>query len=109
MLFLLFYVLFNRFLFITGILYHQNFGYRAQTDECFQSDKGQKLAGYKCYKDNDNVKGVVVISHGYGGTFNSYMDVANYFTSNVLNVHPEVAAVGRCWTFTIIVYYSNIC
>ena len=84
---------------VTGILYHQNFGYRAQTvkwqqlfpedfpglkmDQCyFQSDKGQKLAGYKFSKDNQDVKGIVVISHGYGGAFNTYMCVANYFASN---------------------------
>jgi dipeptidyl aminopeptidase/acylaminoacyl peptidase len=49
----------------------------------FSSDQGQKLAGYKYYRNLDNIKGVVVIAHGLGGGgHNSYMDAADFFTSN---------------------------
>lgn len=47
----------------------------------FKSDKGQKLAGYKYYRDTEP-KGAIVIAHGFGGGgHNSYMDIADYFTS----------------------------
>ncbi len=47
----------------------------------FKSDKGQKLAGYKYYRDTEQ-KGAIVIAHGFGGGgHNSYMDIADYFTS----------------------------
>lgn len=47
----------------------------------FKSDKGQKLAGYKYYRDAEP-KGAIVIAHGFGGGgHNSYMDIADYFTS----------------------------
>jgi len=49
----------------------------------FTSNKGQILAGYKYYRDLENIKGIVVIAHGLGGGgHNSYMDVADFFTSN---------------------------
>ena len=49
----------------------------------FSSDQGQNLVGYQYYKTLENTKGVVVISHGLGGGgHNSYMDVADFFTSN---------------------------
>lgn len=49
----------------------------------FASDQGQKLVGYKYYRNLENTKGVVVIAHGLGGGgHNSYMDVADFFTSN---------------------------
>jgi len=49
----------------------------------FESNEGQKLAGYKYSKDNQDVNGVVIIAHGLGGGGqNSYMNVADYFTTN---------------------------
>ncbi len=48
----------------------------------FSSNKGQKLVGYNYYT-SDNVKGIIVISHGFGGGgHSSAMDCANYFTKN---------------------------
>ena len=82
------------------MIYEDNFGDRYETyapmarsvDEfdglnvkryTFSSDQGQKLVGYQYYKTLENTKGVVVISHGLGGGgHNSYMDVADFFTSN---------------------------
>lgn len=55
-----------------------------KVEECkFSSDEGQKLAGYKYYKDSDSeAKGVIVISHGMGcGGQNAFMNLADYFTS----------------------------
>ena len=41
------------------------------------------LAGYKYSKENQEVKGVVVIAHGLGGGgHNTYMPFIDYFTSN---------------------------
>jgi len=85
---------------LSAMIYEDNFGDRYETyapmarslDEfdglnvkryTFSSDQGQKLVGYKYYKTLENTKGVVVISHGLGGGgHNSYMDVADFFTSN---------------------------
>lgn len=85
---------------ISVIVYEDNFGRRYESyapmsrsiDEftglnlqryTFASNQGQKLAGYKYYKDVEMLKGVVIIAHGLGGGgHNSYMDVADYFTSN---------------------------
>lgn len=51
--------------------------------ECvFPSNNGQSLAGYRYSRDNQKTNGVVVIAHGLGAGHNTYMDVANYFTSN---------------------------
>jgi alpha-beta hydrolase superfamily lysophospholipase len=48
----------------------------------FQS-KDVTLAGYKYSKNNQEVKGVVVIAHGLGGGgHNTYMPFVDYFTSN---------------------------
>ena len=48
----------------------------------FQSED-VTLAGYKYSKPNQEVKGVVVISHGLGGGgHNTYMPFIDYFTSN---------------------------
>ena len=47
----------------------------------FQSED-VTLAGYKYSKDNQAVKGVVVIAHGLGGGHNTYMPFIDYFTSN---------------------------
>ena len=48
----------------------------------FLSD-GVTLAGYKYSKSKQEVKGVVVISHGLGGGgHNSYMPIIDYFTTN---------------------------
>ena len=85
---------------LSAMIYEDNFGDRYETyapmarsiDEfdglnvkrhTFTSDQGQKLVGYKYYKTLEYMKGVVVISHGLGGGgHNSYMDVADFFTSN---------------------------
>ena len=53
----------------------------------FRSKDGQKLAGYQYSRDEPNqhggeADGLVVIAHGFGGGGqNTYMDVADYFTS----------------------------
>ena len=84
---------------LSAMIYEDNFGNRYETyapyarsiDEfeglnsqkyTFTSNKGQTLVGYKYYRNIKNIKGVVIISHGLGGGgHNSYMDVANFFTS----------------------------
>ncbi|MDR7870924.1 MAG: alpha/beta fold hydrolase [Tissierellaceae bacterium] len=81
-------------------VYEQTFGERFETygpmarsiDEfnglntqryTFTSNQGQELVGYKYYRDLDNIKGVVIIAHGFGGGgHNSYMDVADFLASN---------------------------
>ena len=86
---------------LTIIIYNDNFGERFETaewmaysvsdfeglkvEECsFVSNNGQLLAGYRYYKENQQSnKGVVVLAHGLGGGgHNTYMDIADYFTSN---------------------------
>lgn len=85
---------------VTIIVYQDNFGERFETadwmaysvsdfeglevTECtFPSNNGQLLAGYCYSKENQEIKGVLVIAHGLGGGgHNTYMDVADYFTSN---------------------------
>lgn len=47
----------------------------------FSSDKGQMLAGY-LYSAGSDQRGIIIISHGYGGGHNSYMGCANYFAQN---------------------------
>lgn len=81
-------------------LYNQYFGIRYETYEPlslslddfpelkrdkyeFNSNKGQKLVGYNYYYTKNNIKGIIIFSHGFGGGgHNSYMDCANYFTKN---------------------------
>ena len=83
---------------IADAVYKDNFGQRFETyaptarsidefeglqlAECtFESDKGQKLTGYKYYRDNEP-KGVVVMAHGFGGGgHNDYMGIADYFST----------------------------
>ena len=49
----------------------------------FESDKGQTLVGYKYYRENTELKGVVVLAHGFGGGGQrNYMHISNYFASN---------------------------
>lgn len=85
---------------LSAMIYEDNFGNRYEKYEpmarsidefeglnseryTFTSDQQQKLAGYKYYRDIETVKGVVIIAHGLGGGgHNSYMDVADFFTSN---------------------------
>ena len=86
---------------LTIIIYNDNFGERFETaewmaysvsdfenlkvTECsFPSNHGQILAGYQYSKEvQQPIKGVVVLAHGLGGGgHNTYMDVADYFTSN---------------------------
>ena len=85
---------------LTVIVYQDNFGTRFETaewmaysvndfeglkvEECvFPSNNGQLLAGYQYSKEDQQIKGVLVIAHGLGGGgHNTYMDIADYFTSN---------------------------
>ena len=85
---------------LTIFVYKQNFGSRFKTPEwmaysvsdfdglqvrecTFTSDKGQRLTGYQYSKGDQQIKGVVVMAHGFGGGgHNTYMDVADYFASN---------------------------
>lgn len=85
---------------LTTAVYHDTFGGRFETagwmaysvddfkglqvTECtFPSNNGQLLAGYQYSKEHQPIKGVVVIAHGFGGGgHNTYMDLADYFTSN---------------------------
>lgn len=85
---------------MTVMIYNDNFGERFETvewmaysvndfenlkvTECtFLSNNGQLLAGYQYSKENQETKGVLVIAHGLGGGgHNTYMDIADYFTSN---------------------------
>jgi len=85
---------------VTVAVYQDNFGGRFETapwlafsesdfpglrvEECtFPSNHGQRLAGYCYSKEHQEAKGVVVIAHGLGGGgCNSYMNIADYFTSN---------------------------
>lgn len=82
------------------LIYESNFGERFETaqwlayepedfeglqmEQCyFPSNDGQMLAGYRYSKEDQEVKGLVVLAHGLGGGgHNTYMDVADYFTSN---------------------------
>ncbi len=49
----------------------------------FSSNKGQKLIGYNYYYTKNNIKGIIIFSHGLGGGgHNSYIDCANYFAQN---------------------------
>ena len=85
---------------LTVIIYNANFGERYETvdwiaysvsdfeglqvEECsFPSNNGQILAGYHYSKETEQeIKGVVVLAHGLGGGgHNTYMDIADYFTS----------------------------
>ena len=86
---------------LTIIIYNDNFGERFETSEwmaysvsdfdglkvtecSFPSNHGQILAGYQYSKEvQQPIKGVVVLAHGLGGGgHNTYMDVADYFTTN---------------------------
>lgn len=49
----------------------------------FESNKGQQLVGYQYDKEAEEIKGIVIIAHGFGGGgHNSYIDVADYLASN---------------------------
>lgn len=55
-----------------------------KVEECsFTSDEGQKLTGYKYFKDSNlESKGVIIIAHGMGcGGQNTFMGLADSFTS----------------------------
>lgn len=85
---------------ISIFIYEQYFGVRYTTTEAlayhmedypglqrtalpFPSDKGQTLAGYLYHTDDANPRGIVVISHGFGGGgHNTYMDCAEFFARN---------------------------
>ena len=81
------------------LVYEENFGGRFETPEAsafsaadfeglqventtFASDDGQMLAGYHYRKDGQPARGVIVLSHGFGGGgHNSYMDVIDRLVS----------------------------
>lgn len=85
---------------MTIFVYEEQFGKRFETPEwvaysvsefnglqreesTFASRSGHLLAGYHYKRENQQKKGVVVIAHGLGGGgHNSYMDLADYFTSH---------------------------
>lgn len=85
---------------ISIYLYNQYFGTRYETYEPlsynlneftglkrkkyeFKSNKGQKLVGYNYYHETTDIKGIIIIAHGFGGGgHNSYMDCADYFAKN---------------------------
>lgn len=85
---------------LTRLIYLDNFGKRFETaqwmaysvnefdglkvtESTFPSNNGQLLAGYHYSKENQEIKGILVIAHGFGGGgHNTYMDIADYFTSN---------------------------
>lgn len=46
----------------------------------FASNEGQILSAYCYYREEQEVKAVIIMSHGIGAGHNSYMDVADYFT-----------------------------
>ncbi|MBO5249015.1 MAG: alpha/beta fold hydrolase [Clostridia bacterium] len=49
----------------------------------FESNDGQRLAGYHYEKGDSSVNGVVILVHGFGcGGQNSFMPLADFFTSN---------------------------
>lgn len=48
----------------------------------FSSDKGQKLTGYMYAAREEEPRGIIVMAHGFGGSYNSYMDCADYFAHN---------------------------
>ena len=52
----------------------------------FSSDKGQKLTGYMYAAREEEPRGIIVMAHGFGGGYNSYMDCADYFAHNGCSV-----------------------
>lgn len=85
---------------IAEIVYEENFGSRYTSYEpmtwnvddfdglqreryTFPSDKGQMLTGYRYYHEGVDIRGVVVIAHGFGGGgHRHYMNIADYFAAN---------------------------
>ena len=84
---------------IANAVYKDNFGQRFETYEptarsldefeglqlvecTFESDKGQKLTGYMYAAREEEPRGIIVMAHGFGGSYNSYMDCADYFAHN---------------------------
>lgn len=84
---------------VTINIYEFCFGYRYETASWMKYEMSEfpllnmersdfyarktKIAGYKYYKDNKNIKGVVVVAHGLGGGgHNQYMPLIDYFTTN---------------------------
>ena len=48
----------------------------------FKSNNNQILTGYNYYYNKNNIKGIVILAHGFGAGSNIYMDCANYFAKN---------------------------
>lgn len=81
-------------------VYNQYFGIRYETYEPlafnledfpelkrdkyeFTSNKDQKLVGYKYYYTKENIKGIIILSHGFGtGGHRCYLNSINYLTQN---------------------------
>jgi len=40
------------------------------------------LTGYKYYREDTEINGLVVLAHGFGGGQRNYMHISNYFASN---------------------------
>lgn len=59
----------------------------------FASESGQPLVGYRYYTDNISPKGLVILSHGFGGGGqNGYLDVSYYFVRHGYEVFAYDAA-----------------
>ena len=85
---------------ISEAIYKDNFDKRFTTDEgflfyledfeglvaekhIFPSNKGQLLTGYEYYSKDVEIKGLVVMAHGFGGGgHNGYLNVVDYFAKN---------------------------
>ena len=74
----------KRFTTYEGYLFYlDDFEGLVREKRVFPSDKGQLLAGYKYYSENVDVKGLLVLAHGFGGGgHNGYLNVVDYFTKN---------------------------
>lgn len=86
--------------YLARMVYEENFGHRLTSYEpmswsiddfdglqreryAFPSDKGQMLTGYRYYREGAEVRGVIVIAHGFGGGgHRNYMNIADYFAAN---------------------------
>lgn len=93
-------VVFIASLVITKIIYDSNFKKRHQSssrviyrveyydglnmEECsFRSNKGQVLAGAKYSRDDQEIKGLAVLAHGFGGGGQrTFMEVSDFLTRN---------------------------
>lgn len=47
----------------------------------YTSNEGQTIVGYNYYREDQDIKGIVIFAHGIGAGHNSYMDFFQYFTN----------------------------